>query len=527
MSIAMVSIVSFALCAQDGGPVRPIPEAVLYPGEFLRVLWARAFRPDLLTAPSCEASPVDACYMPQPIRHVAIPDHPFMAPGGGNNMHCDSYISDTYRARGPFGEDLTVASRSQGFGGYGTITFDRVGRLVAVHSNGRKFQLELMDPYSLEEIASYDLPARPSLWWLGGILPWKYIGAGMYFYLDHDDRAVVPTTENTIRVIQVPASGDEFTLVREYDLDPYVVPRRWPHRDSVAWVLPDWSGACYWFATTEGVVGTVGVESGEVHTQRLDGEIIENSFAAGEDGVFILSDRALYRFILGCDGSPVQVWRTSYDRGPGPKPGHITRGSGTSVSLLGGRDGLVAYTDNAEPRIHLLLATRSRGEVVCGIPLFAEGKSGTDISVACFEHADPCGRGTGTYSVLAENNWGHHTFPRSRPEPGLTRVDIVRQADGSYRCEKVWSSDERSIGVFKLSLGSGLAYMYWRSTECPVTTWFLTAIDFASGETVYRQRVGTGLGFNNWAGAMFLHPDGGALYSTTIFGLVMIRDDVP
>jgi hypothetical protein len=349
----------------------------------------------------------------------------------------------------------------------------------------------------------------------------------MYFYLDHMDRAVIPTTENTIQVIQVPSGEGEFTLVREYDLDPYAIPRRWPHRDSVAWVLPDWSGACYWFATTGGVVGTVDVESGAVHTWRLEGEILENSFAAGEDGVFILSDRALYRFILGCDGSPVQVWRTPYNRGPGRKPGHITRGSGTSVTLIGGRDGLVAYTDNAEPRIHLLLAKRGNGEVVCGLPLFTEGKSGTDISVACFEHADPCGAGTGVYSVLAENNWGHHRFPRSRPEPGLTRVDVVRHADGTYHCDEVWTSNERSLGVFKLSLGSGLAYLYWRSTDCPVTAWFLTAIDFTSGETLYRQRVGTGLGFNNWAGAMFLHPEGGTLYSTTIFGLVMIRDAMP
>ncbi|UCF09477.1 MAG: hypothetical protein JSW65_05275 [Candidatus Bipolaricaulota bacterium] len=528
---ASVAVVLLATCApmavanaRNGGAIHPIPAGILYPGEFLRALWARAFAPDLLTARACETSPADVSFTPRPIPHVAIPDHPFMASRGGNNMHCDSYISDTYRATGPIGPDFDVASRSQGFGGYGTVTFDRAGRLVAVHSNGRRFQLELMDPYTLEEMASYDLPPRPWYWLLQGIMPWEYIGAGMYFYLDYEDRAVVPTTKNTIQVIQVPSCGEDFTLVREYDLRPYVVPRRWPHRDSVAWVLPDWSGACYWFATTGGVVGTVEVDSGHVRTLRLDGEIIENSFAAAEDGVFILSDRALYRLVLGCDGSPVQVWRTSYDRGPGRKPGHITRGSGTSVSLLGGEEGLVAYTDNAEPKIHLLLARRRDGEVVCSVPLFREGKSGTDISVACFERVDPCGRGTGVYSILAENNWGHHNFPRSRPEPGLTRVDVRRCQDGQYIWEEVWSSDERSIGVFKLSLGSGLAYMYWRSTDCPVTTWFLTAIDYESGETVYKRKVGTGLGFNNWAGALFLHPDGGTLYSTTIFGLVMIRD---
>jgi hypothetical protein len=106
-------------------------------------------------------------------------------------------------------------------------------------------------------------------------------------------------------------------------------------------------------------------------------------------------------------------------------------------------------------------------------------------------------------------------------------VDVIRDADGSYRCEQIWASDEKSIGVFKLSLGSGLAYLYWRSETCPSTTWYLTAIDFETGETVYKKRVGTGLGYDNWAGALFLHPDGGILYSTTIFGLVMIQDGTP
>jgi hypothetical protein len=66
----------------------------------------------------------------------------------------------------------------------------------------------------------------------------------------------------------------------------------WPYRDSIAWVLPDWSGQYYWYATTGGMVGTANVDSGEVHTMRLGGEIIENSFAVGEDGAYIRSDYA-------------------------------------------------------------------------------------------------------------------------------------------------------------------------------------------------------------------------------------------
>jgi hypothetical protein len=461
----------------------------------------------------------------QSVPHAAIPQHPFMAVGAGSNMHNDAYMSDTYAASGPLGMDVEVHSRTQGFGGYGTVAFDSLGRLVGVYSNGRAFQLELMDPGTLEELASYDLPARPLDFVLEGVMPWEYIGAGMYFYLDEDDRAVVPTTGNTVQVVQVPDLGStDFTLVREYDLAGHTVPVRWPRRDSVAWVLPDWGGQVYWYATTAGMVGLIDQASGAITTWHLEGELIENSFAVGEDGAFIVSDRAMYRFSEGGDGRIAIAWRTEYDRGPGRKPGVITRGSGSSVTLVGDAAGFVAITDNAEPRISVLFIRRSDGELVCRVPLFDEGRSATDITLIGFEHADARGRGNGVYSVLVENNWGRHTFPRARPEAGVARVDLARRDDGSYRCQQVWLNSEHNIGVFKLSLGNGLLYLYFRDGAPVPTRWYFTAVDFATGETVYRQLAGTGLRYNNWAGALFLHPDNGALYSTTIFGLVMMRD---
>jgi len=486
-----------------------IPNGLLYP-----------------TVPDCEKfvryQPVD---FSAPIPHVPVPQHPFMGPNPGNNMHSDAYISDTYEASGPLGLNPKVVSRTQGFGGYGTVTFDSAGRLVAVYGNARSFQLELMDPYTLEELASYDLPPRSLSFIFQGVLPWKYIGAGMYFYLDNEDRAVVPTTLNTIEVVQVPdpERGGGFELVREYDLSNYVVP---DEDDSVAFVLPDWNGECYWYATTQGIVGTIDMDSGAVRTLRLEGELIENSFAVGEDGVFVISDRAMYRFNRDSDGGIVVDWRTDYDRGPAAKPGHITRGSGTSVSLAGApEDGFVVVTDNAEPRISVLFIRRSDGAVVCSTPVFKAGTSGTDLTAIAFEHADESGEGTGVYTAIVENNWAHHTFPQSNPEPGLTRVDLVTHEDGTYTCEVVWASQEKSIGGFRLSFGNGLVYMYGKGPQGPLTEerWYLIAIDFTTGETVYRTLTGTGLGYNNWAGSMFLHPEGMA-YSTTIFGLVMVRD---
>jgi len=326
-------------------------------------------------------------------------------------------------------------------------------------------------------------------------------------------------------VVQVPQKDNdqEFRLLKEYDLQEFVVQLPWPRNDSVAWVLPEWSGRSYWFATTQGVVGKIDLANGQISTMQLDGEIIENSFAVGEDGIYILSDKAMYRFNQNAVGIIYIDWRTSYDRGPASKPGHITRGSGTSVTLTGNENGYVVITDNAEPLIHVQFIRRSDGEIVCSVPVFEDGRSGTDISLIGFEHGDRNSKGINTYSVIVENNWGHHKFPFAFPEPGIARIDMIENEVGT-KCQLIWSTDEKNIGVFKLALGNGLLYLYFRDESVILPKWYLTAIDFSTGTTVYKQLVGTGIGYNNWAGSIFLHPDGGRLYSTTIFGLVMVED---
>ena len=466
---------------------------------------------------------------PKPVPHVAIPAHPLMATGG-NSMHNDAYESDVNSARGPLGLHPRIVSHSEGFGGYGTLTFDSRGRIVAVYGNGKNLQLVIMDPDTLDWLATYPLPGRSWYFPLQGVLPWKYIGAGMYFYLDNEDNVVVPTTLNTVQIIHIPKdSNDSFRLLREYDLSKYVVKLPWPKLDSVAWIFPEWKNPeekdqRYWYATIEGLVGTVEKESGAVHTLKLENEIIENSFAIGEEGLFVISDKAVYRMASKDDGSIVTLWRKGYDYGPAQKTGLISRGSGSSVDLVGTpADGLVIVTDNAEPRIHVEFYRRDNGEKVCSVPLFEAGKSATDLSVLSFTQADSDGKPNGVYSAMIENNWGHHDFPYSEPVPGITRVDAVKQPDGSYQCNTIWESKEKGIAGAKLSLGSGLLYMY-TNDDAVARGWYFTALDFATGKTVWRQHTGIGNGFNAWQGVLFLHPTNGALYTTTIFGIVMMQD---
>ncbi len=91
----------------------------------------------------------------------------------------------------------------------------------------------------------------------------------------------------------------------------------------------------------------------------------------------------------------------------------------------------------------------------------------------------------------------------------------------SYSCRTVWTSDERAPSVVpKLSLANGLLYTYTKPPRSDsVDAWYLTALDFRTGRTVYRRLAGTGLGFNNNYAPVTLGPDGTA-YVGVLGGLV-------
>ncbi len=106
--------------------------------------------------------------------------------------------------------------------------------------------------------------------------------------------------------------------------------------------------------------------------------------------------------------------------------------------------------------------------------------------------------------------------------PGIERVDIDR---GRRSCHVVWHNDERGpTAVAKLSLGTGLVYTYTKDPDPNgVGAWYLSAIDFRSGATVYRQLAGTDFYYNNNYAPITIGPDGTA-YVGVLGGLALLRD---
>jgi hypothetical protein len=242
-------------------------------------------------------------------------------------------------------------------------------------------------------------------------------------------------------------------------------------------------------------------------------EPITNSFAIDETGgVYLVTEAAAYRLDYGTSGFPVVSWREVYENSGIAKPGEVGPGSGTTPTLLG-RD-LVAIADNADP-MNVVVYRRAKktnsSRTVCVQPVFEKGASATDNSLI----------GAGR-SLVVENNYGYSgpasTQQGKSTSPGLERVDL--DADGSG-CRSVWRSSERAPTVVpKLSAANGVVYTYTKDArDDGVDAWYLTALDFRTGRTIYKRLGGEGLGHNNNYAPVTLGPDGTA-YVGVLGGLV-------
>lgn len=452
---------------------------------------------------------------------LSVPEHPYMARHGASCMHVDPFTTNTYAWSGPLGRDPEVQSRSMGFlgGECPTINFDSQGRIITVCVQNRRPSLLLLDPNTLEVLARQALPKRraPALRLRKAV---EDTSGGAYFYIDHLDRAVIGTADGNIDVFAIKRVDEEYDFVLEQRI------ALGPHLDlgdgkldKITAVMPDYEGN-YWFTARYGTVGVAKPDGSIVRSIRLPGEEIQNSFSVSPDGVYIVSDHALYAFEAPPDGAPRIVWREAYDRGVRKKVGQVNQGSGTTPTLLG--NDYVAIGDNAEPRMNVLVYKRGRAvdnRLVCKTPVFEPGESATENTLI--------GHGR---SLIVENNAGYDIFRTMRrgktSSPGIARVDIRPDESG---CDVIWESKEISqTTVPKMSAANGLIYLYTKLPNAPRRTdaYYFTAIDFHTGETVFRVLTGTGVRFDNHWAAISLAPDGSAFVGV-LNGLVRVRDRSP
>ena len=409
----------------------------------------------------------------------AAPGPPMgVGPVGTSLIHGDLASTDSTPLRGP-GRTARVAASSIP-GGACAATF--VGSDGLVVSLCTKFiglrppqfavaTVVLFDPVTAAPLASKQLTK-------GGLL------GGVYGYLDDRDRVVVADGSNSILRVAHRRTPRGWQLFIDDRVD---LGRHIPAGDAVTGLAPDWQGRV-WFATTNGVIGTVDAKR-RVASMRLPrGEKLGNGLSVRPSGASVLSTHALYEMRAGKNGVPYPVWRRAYDRGPARKPGQLTWGSGTTPTYFGpGGDGWVAIADNAI-RPNLLVYESDTGITVCSMKAFGTSGQGTENSILAWGN-----------SLVVPSTYGYQYPPMAVDGPsspanaaftgGSTRIDVT--AEG---CRRVWENDDRIATLPRLSRADGLIHAFGYGPVRPgiqqLGPVYYLATDFETGRRVATLKVG-------------------------------------
>lgn len=464
--------------------------------------------------PSSLPASVGGPATPHPVAdRTDAPQNPFFAANPNNNLHNDPWMTDAYRRPGPLGRRSVTLSSSFGPSVCGSITFDRRGRIVTVcPSAAQTPKLRLIDPRTLDVIASYELPSAPPL---AGTPIYQNFTGGGYFFLDSKDRVWSATATSHLLVIAETANGRGFVKQRDYDLTTVL-----SSTERVSSALADWKGRIWFVTKSKGRVGVLDPKTGAIRSIVLNEEI-ENSFAVDRDGVYIASDKRMYRFGLTRAGTPRVTWKVTYRNSGIAKPGQVDAGTGTTPTLMA--NGLVSITDNADPMnvvVYRRAAKLKAGErrTVCEVPVFRKGASATENSLISAGRA-----------LVVENNYGYRNplgpeGANVNTVAGYARVDVNAKLTG---CKLTWSTARESgpSVVPKLSTATGLIYAYTRDQDPNGSQpWYWTALDFRTGKTVFKRLAGTGFDFNNNYAGIALGPDGASAYLGVFGGIVALKD---
>ncbi|MGE9782303.1 hypothetical protein [Janibacter sp. G368] len=454
-----------------------------------------ALSPDLEVSSTTPTAPLDGEPAAQ-ARHLA--------PNPDSNIHGDAAMTDAYTDREVLDPRGAEVIRRHLGGVCASMLFDEHGRIVAVCVNATRVTLNVLDPDSLEVLAREHVADRP----FRADFATNFAGGG-YAVLDDEQRVVLPTSDGRITRWSVADSSGEPAIeaVDEFDVTSGLA-----EGEGINSAVPGTDGEI-WVVGQLGSVAVLDPESGDVGSTRFADADIENSFAVGSDGrAWVVTSRELVA--LRADGAtPQVVWRQTYDAGTRRKPGQTSRASGTTPTLLLG-ERYVAITDNADPRMHVVVYDTRRGlgsREHCRVPVFAPERSATDNSLIAIGS-----------SLFVESNYGYTlfdaTFGRST-EPGMTRIDVTD--DG---CEQVWANDEiRTPSVVSKGTAAGVIATYTKGESVAgIDAWYFTAVDATTGEVMWRRLAGTGPMVNNHYAAIYVGPDGG-LYVGATGGIVALR----
>jgi hypothetical protein len=216
-------------------------------------------------------------------------------------------------------------------------------------------------------------------------------------------------------------------------------------------------------------------------------EEIQNSFSVGSDGVYIVSNYALYKLRFNEEKETIEMdpkWEKNFREGVliyandhKIKPGQLSAGSGTTPTLTDDR--FVTICDNDSGSVNMCVFSQETGDLVFKHKLFPETGGAVENSVVAYKN-----------SIIVGNTYGYTDVFKENPTPGgILRFDYNEDLKSFKKVEN-WPASgvyDGKTATPKLSTSTGLIYVYNRSDQDynGHHDWQVTAIDYVTGLRVF------------------------------------------
>lgn len=389
-----------------------------------------------------------------------------------------------------------------------------------------------------------------------------------YAFVDKDNYLIGPTTHGHVLMINTYNDKGEILPVFEKKLDVDVVTGAVKALGdnidkNVLSVTYDYSGNL-WFITggfhknpvqskpgfvgylerayiDRALAGENGLDAEKyLHYKTLkDGENAENGISANKEGCVIETNLTCYLFRAG-SAQIETIWDYDYKSSGGKKARPEMGITGTGLAWGGGStptltDDMVLFTDNQDVVNLIALDIKTGKELACvpvldfdsdvtvsvdnSICVYDAGAGKTSVLICNWFGAGNAGlfeegadSSIQTFDNIYDKNWREHGS--SSLMPGIERVDIVEQKDGSYKAEKIWlREDLKDTSMIKLSTAAGCYYGYTQLEE--TSEWGFIALDYETGKTILWQPVSTEKQYNNAAVGIMQGNNGNTIYCPT------------
>ena len=395
----------------------------------------------------------------------------------------------------------------------GSLTFHSRGFLVSVcPSLVAPPQVRVIDPDTLELLATYDMPNAPDP---PGTKAYQNFAGGGYFFLDGRDRIWSSTKTSHLFVLQVSPDGRSITKVRDYDLTS-VLERRRAHQLGAAG-LP----GPHLVRLEEERQGR-DPQHEDAPDPRRSGSARTSRTRSPSTAAGSTSSRA-----SGCTasgprrGKPQVQWKVTLrqlrHREAGP-----------------GRRRLGHHADDHEGRLrrdHRQRRPDERGRLPQGREAEARAAAG-GLPSAGVRPGRERHRELAASPTAARSSWRTTTATRTRsdrtagrsPRPGFARVDVESRRPGLPQGLDEHAPSARRRSSRSCPRDRPDLHLHARPRARSRSPALLLDGDQRThGQTAFKVYAGNGLGFNNNYAGLALGPTGTAYLGVT-GGLIALRD---